>query len=76
MTEPVIIYSSETCAPCVSLKKYFDNKGVAYKVLDVKHKTHADKLLKLTGRLVVPVTVINNEPVLGLNYRRISELLG
>lgn len=75
MTEPVTIYSSETCGPCLSLKKFLDHKGVPYKIFDIKHKTHADKVLKLTGSLVVPVTVIEGTPVSGLNYRRISELL-
>jgi len=75
LVKPVTVYSSETCGPCLSLKKFLDHKGVPYKILDIKHKVHADKVLKLTGSLVVPVTVINDEVVTGLNYKRIGELL-
>ena len=71
----VIVYTSKTCAPCNSVYKYLDSKGVEYSTRDIEHHMWADQVLKLVGRLTTPVTVINGVPVIGLNYGRIAELL-
>lgn len=73
----MIVYSSERCAPCASLKKYLDHKGVNYRVLDIdEDPIHAATVLKLTGKLTVPVTVVEGHaPVVGLNYAAISKLI-
>lgn len=73
----MIIYSSKTCAPCSSLKKFLDHKGVAYRVLDIDaDPVHAATVMKLTGRLVVPVTVLEGyPPITGLNYPGITKML-
>lgn len=73
----MIVYSSETCAPCLSLKKYLDHKGIEYRVLDADEPEHAAMLIQLTGRRVVPTTVIEGHPpIVGLNYGAINKALG
>ena len=71
----IIVYTSKSCGPCHSLKRYLDHKGVQYSVRDIEHQKWADQVLKLTNQLIVPVTVINDVPVVGLNYSKIAELL-
>jgi glutaredoxin len=61
----------------VSLKKFLDHKGVTYRVLDIdEDPIHAQTVLNLTGKLTVPVTVIEGQqPITGLNYSGISKAL-
>jgi glutaredoxin len=73
----MIVYTSKTCAPCSSLKKFLDHKGVEYRLLDIdEDPVHAHTVLKLTGTLTVPVTVIEGHPpITGLNYSGIAKAL-
>lgn len=74
--KPVVIYTSQTCGPCASLKKYLDHKAVAYMVRDInEHPRWAKIVHDLTGRLIVPVTVIGDKVVSGLNYAAIAKAL-
>lgn len=72
----MVIYTSNTCAPCVSLKRYLDHKGYKYTELNADEPEHANMLIKLTGRRVVPTTVIENQPpIIGLNYSAITKAM-
>ena len=71
----IVVYSSTTCAPCKSLYRFLDHKNVAYQKRDIIEPEHAKEVLSITGQLIVPVTVINETPVVGLNYGKIAELL-
>lgn len=72
----VIVWSSKTCAPCTSLYKYLDHKGIKYDVRDIdKSPVYANQVVKHTGSLIVPVTMINNRVIRGLNYGAINEAL-
>lgn len=73
----MIVYTSKTCAPCASLKKYLDHKGVEYRLLDIdEDPVHATTVIRLTGQLTVPVTVIEGHPpIIGLNYSAISKAI-
>lgn len=71
----ILVYTTESCAPCASLKRYLDHKGVEYKTLNADTQIHGNALIKLTGQRTVPTTVINNKVITGLNYRAISEAL-
>lgn len=72
----VIVYSSKTCGPCLSLKKFLDHKGVNYEVRDIDASpTWANQVVKHTGQLIVPVTMINSKVIRGLNYTALSEAL-
>lgn len=72
----MIVYTSDTCAPCSSLKKYLNHKGYEYRELNADEPIHADTLIRLTGRRVVPTTVIEGHPpIIGLNYAAINKAL-
>lgn len=72
----MIVYSSDTCAPCVSLKRYLDHKGYEYTILNADLPEHTAMLIKLTGRRVVPTTVIEGHPpIVGLNYGAINKAM-
>lgn len=72
----MIVYSSDSCAPCISLKRYLDHKGVDYRILNADEPIHAETLIKLTGKRIVPTTVIEGHPpIIGLNYSSIAKAL-
>lgn len=73
----MIVYTSETCAPCVSLKKYLNHKGYNYRELNADLPEHAEMLIRLTGKRVVPTVVIEgHNPIIGLNYGAINKAMG
>ena len=72
----VIVWSSKTCGPCTSLKKYLDHKDINYEVRDIDQSPlYANQVVKHTGSLIVPVTMINNKIIRGLNYGAINEAI-
>ena len=69
------IYSRESCSPCRQLKTYLDRKGITYEVKDVDQPENLKELLNLTGLATVPVTIIKDQIIPGLNLKRISEAM-
>jgi len=81
-TAPTIkIYSTTTCVYCRAEKAFLDQKGIKYESVMVDSDPKlADELLKLSGGLSVPFTVITTgdktESILGFDQNRISASLG
>lgn len=71
----ITLYSSDTCAPCASVKRYLDSKQAEYRVFDADDPIHSDQLIQLTGRRIVPTAVSNGKVVVGLNYKALAEMV-
>jgi len=71
----VKIYSSETCAPCKTLKTFLSNKSIDYTVLDIGNDKHLTDLIELTGNRIVPTSVIGESIIIGLNLSRVLQAL-
>jgi glutaredoxin len=72
----VKIYTRTTCAPCRMVKTWLQKKGVKYEELNVDEKPELmDDVIRKTGLMMVPVTVIGENHVQGMNFSRLSELL-
>lgn len=62
MARNITIYTTNTCAFCVMVKKYLDSKGEAYSVVNLDEQPEARAtVLEMSGSQTVPVTVIQNE---------------
>jgi glutaredoxin len=58
-------------------KEFLSSKGVQYREVNVAEDVEGrEELLRRTGQLAVPVTVIDDEVVVGFNRPRLVELLG
>ncbi|HEY7141720.1 MAG TPA: glutaredoxin family protein [Methylomirabilota bacterium] len=58
-------------------KEFLSSKGVAYREVNVAEDLEGqEELVRRTGQLAVPVTVIDDEVVVGFNRPRLVELLG
>jgi len=73
----VTVYSTPTCTFCNQLKKYFDEKGIKYRDIDVsKDQKAAEEMVKRSGQQGVPQTDINGQIVIGFDRIKINKLLG
>ena len=73
----VVVYSTPTCTYCTQIKKYFDEKGIKYKDIDVsKDQKAAEAMVKRSGQQGVPQTDIGGQIVMGFDRIKINQLLG
>lgn len=68
-----VLYSKQGCSPCNLLKRLFDSKGVEYEIRDISVEEHRQELAEKYQVQMVPVTVINGEPIIGLNMQAIMK---
>ncbi|UUZ84083.1 glutaredoxin family protein [Paenibacillus sp. P26] len=74
-THPVIVYSSTHCTYCGQLKKYLQDQGVPYEERNIDTNEQYENELRALGMSSVPVTVIGETTILGLNPTRIKKVL-
>lgn len=81
MAKDITIFTTNTCAYCVMVKKYLDAKGHAYNVVNLDEQPERQaEALQLSGALTVPVTVVTKEDdsrevVVGYNLARLAPAL-
>ena len=77
-TQPkVIVFSTPTCRYCVLAKKYFRDKKIKFRDVDVSRDSRAAAdMQRRTGQSGVPVILINNRPIVGFDKPKINNLLG
>jgi len=70
------VYSTPACPYCKMVKEYLSSKGVSYHSFDVSQdKAALKEMVKVSGQMGVPVTVINGEVVVGFDKNQIDSLL-
>jgi glutaredoxin 3 len=75
MTRPVI-FSTPTCSWCRRAKKYFRERGVSFKEINVERDPSAVRdLVRKTGQGGVPVIKIGNAWIVGFDKDRIDKEL-
>lgn len=81
MVKKITVYTTNTCAYCVMVKRYLDNKGHAYEVVNLDDEPHRQQeALAISGALTVPVTVVekeddNKQVVVGFNLTQLAPAL-
>ncbi len=76
-TQPkVIVFSTPTCRHCVIAKKYFREKKIKFRDVDVTRDSRAAAdMQRRTGQSGVPVILINNHPIIGFDKQKINNFL-
>jgi len=70
------VYSTPTCAYCVTLKKFLDEKEIKYESVDVsQNETALKEMIDKSGQMGVPVLDIDGQIIVGFNRNKIVELL-
>lgn len=61
MSKKITIYTTNTCAYCVMVKKFMKLKGQEYSEVNLDNEPERrQEALDLSGAMTVPVTVIEN----------------
>lgn len=71
----VIVYSSNTCPYCVTVKEYLQEKGVDYTEKNIQTDKDARKELMGMGHMGVPVILIDGEEIVGFDKEKLDQLL-
>ncbi|MEJ5223278.1 MAG: glutaredoxin domain-containing protein [Anaerolineales bacterium] len=73
----VIVFSTPTCTYCNMAKKYFREKGVRFKDVDVSRDAAAARdMVRRSGQQGVPVIDIGGKIIVGFDRPKIDRLLG
>jgi glutaredoxin len=81
MVKNITIFTTNTCAYCVMVKKFLDVKNHSYEVVNLdEHPERQAEALALSGALTVPVTVVtkhddSREVVVGYNLSKLAPAL-
>lgn len=78
MAKNITIFTTNTCAYCVMVKKWLTTKGHAYEEVNIdQHPERQAEALRLSGALTVPVTVVTKEDdkqevIVGFNLAKLA----
>jgi len=73
----VIVFSTPTCSFCNLAKKYFREKGVRFRDVDVSRDPAAARdMVRRSGQQGVPVIDIGGKIVVGFDRVKINKYLG
>jgi glutaredoxin 3 len=73
----VIVFSTPTCSFCNMAKKYFREKGIKFKDVDVSRDAIAARdMVRRSGQQGVPVIDIGGKIVVGFDRPKIDRYLG
>ncbi len=73
----VIVFSTPTCTYCNMAKKYFREKGIKFKDVDVSRDMAAARdMVRRSGQQGVPVIDIGGKIVVGFDRPKINKYLG
>ncbi len=78
MTKNITIYTSNTCAYCVMVKKWLQMKGHNYDEVNIEvNPERQAEMMQASGQMAVPVTIItkqddSQEVVVGYNIAKLA----
>lgn len=59
MAKSITIYTTNTCAYCVMVKKWLTSKNLPYEEVNVEQNPdRVQEMYKISGQMAVPVTVV------------------
>lgn len=78
MAKNITIFTTNTCAYCVMVKRWLQSKGMNYEEVNLDmHPERQREAFELTGQLAVPVTVVTKEDdtrevIVGYNLAKLA----
>jgi len=78
MPKNIRIYTTNTCAYCVMVKKWLESKGHTWEEVNVEEQPErAQEAFEVSGQLTVPVTVVTKyddeqEVIVGYNLAKLA----
>jgi glutaredoxin-like YruB-family protein len=76
MAKSIKVYSTPTCAFCTLVKDFLNSKKVSYEVIDLaEHPEKVEEMVDVSGQLGVPVTVVDDEVIVGFDRGKLESAL-
>ena len=81
MAKKITIFTTNTCAYCVMVKRFLDSKGQQYEVVNLDETPERQaEALEASGALTVPVTVVTKQDdsqqvIIGYNLAQLAPAL-
>lgn len=78
MAKDITIYTTNTCAYCVMVKKWLKAKDLTYQEVNLdEHPERQKEAFEVSGQLAVPVTVVtkkddSKEVIVGYNLAKLA----
>ena len=78
MVKNITIFTTNTCAYCVMVKRWLGSKGISYEEVNLDQNPERQaEAMQLSGALTVPVTVVTKEDdsrevVVGYNLAKLA----
>lgn len=78
MAKNITIFTTNTCAYCVMVKKWLSSKDIGYEEVNLDiHPERQKEAFELSGQLAVPVTVVTKEDdskevIVGYNLAKLA----
>ncbi len=70
------IYSTPTCAYCVTLKSFLEQHNIEFEDIDVSQdKIAREEMIEKSGQMEVPVVEIDDEIIVGFDKKKICKIL-
>lgn len=71
----ITVYTTDQCAYCALVKKYYTLKGIDYEVVNLSEQPERrQEAINLSGAMTVPITTNGQETVVGWNPARLIQL--
>jgi glutaredoxin 3 len=72
----VLLFSTSTCSWCRRAKRYFKDRGVPFKEINIEREPEAARdIVRKTGQTGVPVIKIGSKWIVGFDRERIEKEL-
>jgi len=76
-THKVIVFTSPTCSWCRTVKNHLRKFNISFREVDISRDPAAARdMVRRTGQQGVPVTLVDNRPVIGFDQSKLNRLLG
>ena len=73
----VVVYYTDSCPYCRMVKAFLERRGVAYRAINVgRDQQAAREMIERSNQYGVPVTMVDDEVIIGFDTRRLAELFG
>ncbi|CAN5663400.1 redoxin NrdH [soil metagenome] len=78
MPKNITIFTTNTCAYCVMVKKWLGSKGLSYEEVNLDTNPERQKeSFEMTGQMTVPVTIVTKsddtrEVIVGYNLAKLA----
>jgi alkyl hydroperoxide reductase subunit F len=73
----VKVYTTKGCQYCRLVKAFLEKHGVTFEEIDVGANPNAAReMVELTGQYGVPVTIVEEEIIIGFDLKRLNQIFG